>query len=195
MGVVEKVLVGADELQSLMILLVGADDVPIKGQLKFQKIMYLLADRIEKNREQSNYESDMLGPYSEVVDEEYQYLKIVGVFTANPYLISLSPEGKKIAEQLKKKEKPQVMELIHDYKEFLNNMTSDELLCFMYSAYPDMTSESVKYQQLLPIMEDTILKLVKKKKISAERAAELLNKKYDYIIKCMKEKGIPVFLD
>lgn len=190
----QKVLDNIDELQSLMILLAHVgDDTPIKGKLKLQKIMYLLADRIDAIREQSSFEPDMLGPYSEVVDEESQYLQDIGVFAMNPYQIALTPQGKAIAEVLEKKEKPHVLQFLKDYKKFLNDMSSNELLCFVYSAYPDMTDESVEYKRLKPIMEDTILNLVKKKKISLERASELLKKSLDYVIKKMKEKGVTIF--
>ena len=154
--------------------------------------MYLLADRIEEVKEQTSYEPDMLGPYSEVIDEESNYLKDIGIFNATEGQISLTDQGIEVANEIEKKEKPEIKELISDFKQFLNNLTSSELLCYVYSAYPEMTEESVEYNRLLPIMEDTILNLVKKQKISMGRAAELLNKKHDYVINRMKEKGIKV---
>ncbi len=56
----------------------------------------------------------------------------------------------------------QLLSYLNDYKIFLNDLTSNELLCYVYSAYPEMTDESVEYKRLLPIMKDTILNLVKK---------------------------------
>ena len=55
-----------------------------------------------------------------------------------------------------------------------------------------MTEESVEYDNLKPNMENYILSLVKKQKISSQRAAELLHKTQDYINIKMKEKGILV---
>lgn len=190
----DKVLGDLDELQSLMILLAHADsDSPIKGKLKLQKIMFLLADKIDQIRELSSYEPDMLGPYSETIDEEAEYLKSIGVFTATDGSISLTRDGKDIAKELEKKEKTHVMKYLDDFKQFLNDMTSDELLCYVYSAYPKMIGESVKYKQLVPKMEDTLLHLVQKHKISLERAAELLKKNPDHIIRKLKEKGTTVY--
>lgn len=188
----KKVLDDLDELQSLMILLGHADnDTPIKGKLKLQKIMFLLSDRIESLREQSDYDPDMLGPYSEVVDEESQYLQDIGIFTEGNQL-SLTNEGKEIAKELEKKESKHILDYLIDYKRFLNDLTSNELLCYVYSAYPEMTDESVEYKRLLPIMEDTLLNLVKKQKISLNRAAELLNKDPAKIVAKLKEKGIKI---
>ena len=189
----DKVLDNLDELQSLMILLAYADnDVPIKGKLKLQKMMYLLSDRIDSIREQSDYGPDLLGPYSEIIAEESQYLQDIGVFTANENSISLTDEGREIAEILQKKEPKQVLNYLDDYKQFLNDLSNKELLCYVYSAYPEMTEESVEYNRLLPIMEDTLLNLVKKQKISLERASELLDKDIDQITKKLKEKGIKI---
>lgn len=193
MGYKDKVLDNLDELQSLMILLAYADnDTPIKGKLKLQKIMYLLSDRIDAIREQSDYGPDLLGPYSEVIDEESRYLQDIGVFTADENSISLTDEGREIAKILQKKEPIKVLSYLDDYKQFLNDLNSKELLCYVYSAYPEMTEESVEYKRLLPIMEDTLLNLVKKQKISLERASELLHQNSDQIAKKLKEKGIKI---
>lgn len=183
-----KVLNNIDELQEFMILLAHSDNnSPIKGKLKLQKIMYLLADRIDDIKSQSSYEADMLGPYSEVVDEEAQYLQDIGVFTDERWGgISLTKDGKEIAHVLEKKTDQNILKYLLDYKKFLNDMTSNELLCFVYSAYPEMTHESVEYKRLIPIMEETILGLVKKQKISLERAAELLKKEPEHLIKKYK---------
>ena len=68
-------------------------------------------------------------------------------------------------------------------------MTGNELLAYIYSAYPDMTEESVEYENLKPNIEKHILSLIRKQKISSQRAAELLDRSQDYIIKKMKTSG------
>ncbi len=70
------------------------------------------------------------------------------------------------------------------------NLTSKELLAYVYSAYPDMTEESVEYENLKPDMEYHVLSLVKKQKLSAQRAAELLNRPLEHVIKQMKEEAL-----
>jgi len=79
-----------------------------------------------------------------------------------------------------------------EYKKFLNDLTRDELLAYVCSAYPDMTEESVEYENLKPNMENHILSLIKKQKISSQRAAELLNKPQDYVIRRMKDERIGI---
>ncbi len=192
MGIKEKVLDNDDELQKFLILLANANDEPIMGRLKLQKMMFLLADKIDEIKEQSSYDADNYGPYSEVIDEESRYLEQIGVFSTGPGEIYLTREGKEIAKEFTKKENKKILHILSEYKKFLNDLSSKELLAYVYSAYPDMTEESVEYDNLKPNMENYILSLVKKQKISSQRAAELLHKTQDYINKKMKEKGILV---
>ncbi len=153
-------------------------------------MMFLLSDKIEEIKNQSSYDADNYGPYSEVVDEEARYLEQIGVLSSSPGEITLTKDGKEIANELLKKENKNVVNALNEYKKFLNDLSSKELLAYVYSAYPDMTEESTEYANLKPNMENYILSLVKKQKISAQRAAELLNKSQEHIIKKMKEKGI-----
>ncbi len=191
-GVKEKVLENNDKLQKYIILLAYASDEPIKGQTKLQKMMFLLSDKIDEIKEQGSYDADNYGPYSKVIDQESQYLEKIGVLSISPEEIAVTREGKEIAKEIVKNENKSILRALDEYKEFLNDLTSKELLAYVYLAYPDMTEESIEYENLKPYMEDYILSLIKKQKISAQRAAELLNKPQDHIIDKMKEKGIAV---
>lgn len=192
MGIKEKILEDGDELHKFIILLANANGESIKGRTKLQKMMYLLSDKIEEIKEQSSYDADNYGPYSEVVDEEEQYLEQIGVLTSSPGEIALTETGKEIAQELSKHEDEKILKVLNEYKKFLNDMTGNELLAYIYSAYPDMTEESVEYENLKPNIENYILSLIRKQKISSQRAAELLDRSQDYIIKKMKDKRMAV---
>lgn len=193
MGIKEKILEDDNELQKYIILLVYANNEPIKDRIKFQKMMFLLADKIEQIKEQSNYEAESYGPYSEIIDEESKYLEQVGLLFNGPKEIAITEKGKEIAQELVKNENKNNLRMIKEYKEFLNDLNSKELLAYVYLAFPSMTEESLEHENFIPHMEEHLLSLVKKHKISAQRAAELLNKSQNYIIKKMKEKGMIVF--
>jgi len=195
MDIKSRVLDTVSEIQELIILLARANDSPIRGKLWLQKELFLLSDRLEEIREQSEYEPYLLGPHSDTVDEELSQLEDIGVISFDANKIYLTNFGQEIAKKLEKtvgNKNPQLIDLIHEYKEFLNDMTSDELLCYVYSAYPDMTEESVEYHNLKPKMENTIFRLVEKNKISASRAAELLKKNKSDVIKILNKRGIQV---
>ena len=173
--------------KSWQILYANANNEPIKGRIKLQKIIFLLSDKIDEIKEQSSYDADY-GPYSEIVDEESQYLEQIGILTDIDGEIVITKAGKEIAKNLAKNENAEIISLLSEYKKFLNDLPVNELLAYIYSAYPNMTEESAKYAAIKQNMEKYIFSLIKKQKISSQRAAELLDKSQNYIIKKMNEK-------
>ena len=185
----EKVLRTLTEIQSVIILLANAGNTPIKGRTWLQKEIFLLAERLDELREEASYEKDLMGPYSDIVEEELVQLENLGIVSIDSNKIALTNRGKEVARELVKKESKTVLEHIQNYKDFLNDMSQDELLCFVYSSRPEMTEESVKYEKLKPKMENILLNLVAKEKISIGRADELINKDLEYVMKKQKEKN------
>ena len=193
MNVKSKVLKDDNELQKFIILLASAaGGKPIKGNTKLQKILFLLSNSIDDIREYGDFDAYLYGPYSETIDQELQYLGQIGVLSNTRGEIALTETGKEIAKDMTKNTAGVVLKALIKYKEIFNDLTNKELLAYVYSAYPDMAKESVEYENLRPNMEDHIMSLVKKHKISAQRAAELIKKPQTYVIKRMKDYGIPI---
>ncbi len=193
MNVKSKVLKDDNELQKFIILLASAaGGKPIKGNTKLQKILFLLSNSIDDIREYGDFDAYLYGPYSETIDQELQYLGQIGVLSNTRGEIALTETGKEIAKDMTKNTDGVVLKALIKYKEIFNDLTNKELLAYVYSAYPDMAKESAEYENLRPNMEDHIMALVKKHKISAQRAAELTKKPQAYVIKRMKDYGIPI---
>ncbi len=186
----EKILRDVNVLHKFIILLVNANDEPINGRFKLQKIMYVLSDSVDEIKEQCSYEATNYGPYSKILDEEVRYLKQIGVLTEDVGKITLTGMGKKIAHELYKNEDEETRYRLNKHKDFLNDMTKNELLTYIYSAHPDMIKESIEYDNLKPHMEKHVMSLLKKHKISSERAAELLKQTHTSIIKKMKDMNM-----
>ena len=186
----EKILQDGNDLHKFIILLTNANDEPIKGMLKLQKMMYLLSDLMEEVKEQCSYVADNYGPYSKVVAEETRYLEQIGVLTGNVGKIALTQLGKEIAHELYKNEDEELRRVLNEYKDFLNSMTRNELLAYIYSAYPDTAKESIEYENLKPNMEKYIMSMVKKYIISSQRASELLNIPQYSVIKKMRDMNM-----
>ncbi len=187
---IKKILQDGNDLHKFIILLTNANDEPIKGMLKLQKMMYLLSDLMDEVKEQCSYVADNYGPYSKVVAKEARYLEQIGVLTGNVGEIALTQMGKEIAQELYKNEDEELLEILNEYKDFLNSMTRNELLAYIYSAHPDMIKESIEYENLKPNMEKYVMSMVKKHIISSQRAAELLKQTHTSIIKKMKDMNM-----
>lgn len=193
MNVKSKVLKDDNELQKFIILLASAaSDKPIKGNTKLQKILFLLSNSIDGIREYGDFDAYLYGQYSETIDQELQYLEQNGVLCNAHGEIALTETGREIAKDVTKNTTSDILKAFIKYKEIFNDLTNKELLAYVYSAYPNMAKESVEYENLRPNMEDHIMSLVKKHKISAQRAAELIKKPQTYVIKKMKDKGLPI---
>lgn len=191
MGVKEQILETGDALQKYIILLAYANNEPINGRIKLQKIMFLLSHIIDEVGN-SSYEADNYGPYSEMVDEELGYLEQAGVLSAGAGKIELTKVGRQIAEVFVKKEDEDILMVLEGHKELLNDLSTKELLAYVFLTHPDMAEESPEYEKLKPRMDDYVMSLIKKEKISAERAAELLHKSLNYVIDRMNERRMVV---
>ena len=101
--------------------------------------------------------------------------------------------GENIAKEIARKEKKEIVDLLSTYKEFLNDLSDDEALAYVCSAYPAMITASIIIDKMKPAMESHIISLVKKQKISSQRASELLNISYRDAVKKLGEKNIEIF--
>lgn len=188
-----KILNEREGVRKHIILAAYLNNEPIMGNTKLQKIMFLLSDVVEDVRDNCSYDTDMYGPYSEIVDYELDDLAGVGVLRHANNKIETTPMGEDIAKELVKKERREIVELLSKYKTFLNDLPVDEVLAYVYSAYPEMTDASVVIDKMRPNMENHIMSLVKKQKISSQRAAELLNISHRHAIKKIGERDIKIF--
>ena len=188
-----KVLNECENVQKRIILAVHLNNEPLMGDTKLQKIMFLLADAVEEVKEDCGYDADMYGPYSEIVAYELNDLAEMGILDHTRGKIETTAMGKDIANELIKRERQEIVDLLSRYKAFLNDLTVNEALAYIYSAYPEMANESIKIDELKPNMENYIISLVKKQKISSQRTAELLNISHRHAIKKITDRGIEVF--
>lgn len=182
-----------EDIHSYMVALVGLGGEPVRGKTKLQKIFFLLANDEPEISCQLDYFPHSYGPYSEVLDHELEYLKNVGAISEESNSISLTSIGRKAEREIRGTVDPKVLGALEEYKELLNDLTSNEMLAFIYATFPDMAGKSVEYENIKNKIEDLIMSLVKKDKISSQRAAELLGVTQSKIFHNMNKMGLRVF--
>ena len=184
-------LADEDVVQKFIILLADADDGdPVKGRTKLQKMMFMASKTVRELGEEGGFEPDNYGPHSEAVNEELEHLSSIGVLDAASGSISITPTGRRIAEELSRATSVNTVTMLRNTKRLLNDLQTREVLGYIYAAYPETTSESVEYERIKPQIEPILLGLIRKGKISSGHAAELLGKPLHYVIGLMKEAGI-----
>ena len=180
--------------QKIAILLLGANLFePIRGKLWYQKELFLVAENISSLEEDTDFEEDLLGPYSEIADDELEQLRIEGIVEKRR--LRLTPFGRKLAKLFESKASKNLLQLISDIKSFLNNLTQDELLGFIYFSYPKMKTESVEFKRIEENRQSIAIGLYQKRKVSLGKAAEIAGLSQEEFMEKLREKSIPVFLE
>ena len=178
-------------LEQHILLLACANDEPIQGRAKLQKMMLLLAERTDM-LEERGYMAYLFGPHSRAIDDKLRHLERTGLLSVNDMEIAITSKGRKMASEIQRGYDEKTVRTISKYKEFLNDLSVNELLAYIYSAYPDTAKESAEYGQIKSNMEIYILSLIRKHKITSQRGAELLHKTQTYVFERMKERGFPI---
>lgn len=181
-----KILGALDPPQRLIVLLAASNEgAPIMGRTKLQKMVFLLSATSDDMAGRCGYSADNYGPYSEIVGEAARCLGEMGVLRLDDRSgsISITPMGRRVAEGIAEGEDSDALGAIDDCKDMLNDLPTDEVLAYVYSSYPHMARRSVVHDRIMRNMERHVMSMLKKEKISSERAAELLGKPMDYILR------------
>lgn len=165
-----------DIVQRYILALLGASNkAPVRERLWLQKELFVLAKQTRKLGEACGFSAHLQGPFSDTADEALKDLKNLGLVDYDAYgaNIRLTPAGSNEHEDLLKRMPADVRERVEDMKEFLNDLTENELLVFVYYSYPDMTQESVLTDVVEKNRSRCSVALYKKGKVSLEKAAQL----------------------
>jgi predicted HTH domain antitoxin len=134
------------------------------------------------------FEPHLFGPYSETIDYILESLIKLGLVKKEGSSYSLTGEGQKLVESLKPK--PELINVINDFKSFLNDLSDEEILVFVYASYPQFISESVKWDDLKPKRVSIAVSLLNKGKISFLKAAEIAGMNSVDFDRLLKERGM-----
>ncbi|MDA7940662.1 MAG: hypothetical protein MPJ06_02515 [Nitrosopumilus sp.] len=169
----------------------GIGGVPVRGRLKLQNMLFLLTYSVEEIGRLLDYAPGPRGPHSDIVDRELGRLVGAGIVSEGPGGISLADPGKEA--DARERVDPEILDELEECKEMLNDLTDEELLAFMYLTFPEMAVASPEYERIRRMEEPLIMSLVKKDKISSQRAAELLGVTQSHIFHNMNRMGMRVF--
>jgi len=174
MAEVDELMEDMSELQKYIVLLLSSNNKEsIKGNTWFQKELFLIAKNIKEVEEEASFISDFYGPFSENAKEQLAELELDEVVSKDGNKMFLSKFGSQVAQKIEQKTAKQRLEMISEFKSLLNDLNDDEVLTFIYFTFPEFTEESLVLEKIKKNRKSVALKLYKKEKISAQRAAEI----------------------
>ena len=160
-----------DEEKILIFALGALGNTPLLTKVMIQKLLFLFSNVFTDFKGLFRYEPHLLGPYSETVENTLQSLIQLGLITDKSAGYQLTPDGLDLCKALSPKE--EIVRVISDFKEFLHDLSEDEILAFIYSSYPDFISESARWNRLKPQRIELAISLLRKEKVSFSKAAEI----------------------
>jgi len=177
-----------DEEKLILFTIGSMDRAPIRSKIKIQKILFLISNVFKGFQNLLEFEPHLFGPYSETLDYVLESLIKLGLVKKEGSSYRLTDDGQDLVESLKPK--PELINVINDFKSFLNDLSDDEILVFIYASYPQFISESVKWDDLKPRRVSIAHSLLNKGKISFSKAAEIAGMSSGDFDKLLKERGM-----
>jgi predicted HTH domain antitoxin len=177
-----------------LLLLSANNSQPITGRVWFQKELFLVSKNLPRLETEVDFEGSLMGPYSENADAELDQLRIEGLIECNGK-IKLTAKGQEVANKVKQKARKETLELLSDMKSFINDLSEDEMLAFVYFSYPDMTIESIKLDEIRAKRVNIAMLLYRKRKTSIGKSAQIAGLSQEDFIRIARARGIAVFAE
>ena len=191
MDIKKAVLDDLSEVKKNLLLLLSANsNEPVNGKLWYQKELFLVSKNNKELEVEANFEPYFWGAHSELVDTEMEELVQLGVVKKIGYKYFLTDIGKDIAKTVSEKSSKDEKELIKDVKDFLNSLSKDELLLFVYISYPDMCEDAVELKNLLPKRKEIAIRMYNNGNISIGKTSELAGVSVSEMIKELQKRKI-----
>jgi predicted HTH domain antitoxin len=185
-----------DTVERYLLLLLYAPDHtdqfarPVRGRTWLQKEMFLLSKLTGELEEKTEYDPNIMGSYSQIVDEVEDQFYISEYEERIGDAMKLSLEGKKLAEEVWMQASDREKRIVASVKALLNDMSQLELLGFIYTEYPETAVNSEKRAEVEARRLEIAISLFQKGKVPLEKAAQVAKQSTDVFLQELKKRGV-----
>ncbi|MDD2254506.1 MULTISPECIES: hypothetical protein [unclassified Methanoculleus] len=158
---------------AILHLLHAGGNSAVRGDVLFQKELFLIGDYIEQVGDDADFTPHIFGPYSEAAEVALGELISLGLVRRSEGGYTLTPDGVRVWEKVCSVFHTEESGAIEDFKVFINDLSVDEVLLFVYITYPEYTRESARLRDILKKRVPLSASLYRKGKVSLEKAAFL----------------------
>jgi uncharacterized protein YwgA len=177
-----------DEDKIILYALGVLDYEPLRSKVKLEKLLFLVSNVFENYSDLLDFDEYLLGPYSEIVNDALENLIRSGVVGQQKNHYYLTDLGMQLYDRLKPQE--ELVQVLEDFKKFLNDLRDDEVLAFVYVTYPRFQKESKKWDNLKKNRIDIAISLFKKNKVSLSKAVEISGLNPTNFMSIIKRRGV-----
>ena len=184
-GSFEQAFKGLSAEEKLVLFAIGSFGISISTKIKIQKLLFLTVQIFPDLDDLFSYDDYVFGPHSERMDAVVKSLMDKNILTKDNKLTVL---GSSLLERITIKEP--LSGVIHDFKEFLHDMSDDEIMTYIYTAYPEYQKNSEKWDELKFRRVECAIRLFSKKKISISRAVKMADMDMLQFDELLKAKNV-----
>lgn len=178
-----------DAVQRVMIYTLGVSEKPLNKMVQIQKLLFLTSKSLpEILGEHFDFQKHKKGPYAEAIEENMKIFSSSGLIEGMGF--GLSKRGYGLYNIVESKVKEPLKSTIADYKNFISELSEDELLTFIYVRFPEHQKNSEEWKRLEADRVSRALSMLKKGVISASLAAEIANMNYFDFEELARKEGI-----
>jgi hypothetical protein len=165
-------------------VLAGGSGSPIKGHVLFQKIAFLVLQNFPHFFQEADFKPHKLGPYSASLDESVKELAYqANIKDDKRSGLAITQEGREFLESLESsvdhtEHVGEFNRVIDEIKGDFQGFTPDEMLAFIYKAYPGYIDQLVKAKDLH--YEKLFAHLYERDLLGVSKIAELMGWTIDY---------------
>ena len=185
-----------DTVERYLLLLLYAPDhtdkfaQPIRGRTWLQKEMFLLSKLTGELEERTEYDPNIMGSYSRIVDEVEDQFYISEYEERIGDSMKLSLEGRRLAEEVWLGASEREKQIVAGVKSLLNDMSQLELLGFIYTEYPETAANSEKKAEVDARRLEIAISLFQKGKVPLDRAAQIARQSINAFLQELKKRGV-----
>lgn len=166
------------------------DNEPVKGKIWLQKLTFLTFMNFPEIFDESMFQKDKLGPYSDVVRRVSEDLQNLNFLIKKQEGFVCNSKGKQAVEEFERKNEkliPQLdrfNEICEQIKADFNNFSRKEILAFVYKEFPIYRELSLVEKDLN--YEEIFIKMYKDGKLGISKIAELLGRSVEETYKFLE---------
>ncbi|MEM1611316.1 MAG: hypothetical protein QXQ57_06695 [Sulfolobales archaeon] len=162
------------------------------SKIHIQKALFIASRYVEELRELLESAAYRMGPWSEEMNDMLEIARLNGLVSETKNELVLTETGTAKAENIWIKLDERYRRILTDVAKFVNSMSEDELLLYIYITY-GYSEKSDVINKLIKRRKELATNMLLKGLVSTEMAAKIAGEPLPKFIEYLRKRGIKPF--